>query len=189
MIFDFHAFVDELREKAEKKEIVEKYEQLYGPISGGIKEQQRYKEYVSQFETCTYNLPEELKQDFDRNLLLQLVCASFSSDYEMQKNAESGAYELFIAVKSNGQSVVKSVSELWSFQILRLYEIYIEEQMNMSTLVHQSEENNDKSTILQERTTKVQRRKLLLQKLASDQQATQARQEQDKKLEDLYGQL
>jgi hypothetical protein len=32
MLFDFQAFIEELREKAEKKQIVEKYEELFGPI-------------------------------------------------------------------------------------------------------------------------------------------------------------
>jgi hypothetical protein len=29
MLFDFQAFVEELREKAEKKQIVEKYEKIF----------------------------------------------------------------------------------------------------------------------------------------------------------------
>lgn len=32
MLFDFHAFIDELRQKDEKKQIVEKYEKACGPI-------------------------------------------------------------------------------------------------------------------------------------------------------------
>lgn len=32
MLFDFQAFIEELREKPEKKQIVEKYEQLVGPV-------------------------------------------------------------------------------------------------------------------------------------------------------------
>jgi hypothetical protein len=32
MLFNFQAFIDEMREKPDKKEIVEKYEKLYGPI-------------------------------------------------------------------------------------------------------------------------------------------------------------
>jgi hypothetical protein len=32
MLFDFQAFIQELREKAEKKQIIEKYEKLVGPI-------------------------------------------------------------------------------------------------------------------------------------------------------------
>jgi hypothetical protein len=32
MLFNFQSFIDEMREKPDKKEIVEKYESLYGPI-------------------------------------------------------------------------------------------------------------------------------------------------------------
>ncbi len=32
MLFDFQSYVAELREKDEKKETVEKYEKLFGPI-------------------------------------------------------------------------------------------------------------------------------------------------------------
>jgi hypothetical protein len=32
MLFDFPAFINELREKEDKKEIVEKYEKLFGKI-------------------------------------------------------------------------------------------------------------------------------------------------------------
>lgn len=32
MLFNFQSFIDEMREKEDKKEIVEKYENFYGPI-------------------------------------------------------------------------------------------------------------------------------------------------------------
>jgi len=43
-------------------------------------------------------------------------------------------YDLTISVKNGDQIVVKKVIELRSFQIMRLYEIYIEEQMNLQVL-------------------------------------------------------
>ena len=100
MLFDFQAFVEELREKPEKKQIVEKYESLFGPIQGDIKDQIRYTEYLSRFEPLPYETPEELKNDFDRDLLEQLVIGSFSSDYELKKDEKKEEKELFIAVKS-----------------------------------------------------------------------------------------
>jgi hypothetical protein len=33
MLFDFQAYLMEMRDKAEKKETVEKYEKLFGPIT------------------------------------------------------------------------------------------------------------------------------------------------------------
>ena len=43
---------------------------------------------------------EELKEDFDRELLQQLVVSSFSSDYELKKEEDKPERELYIAVKS-----------------------------------------------------------------------------------------
>jgi hypothetical protein len=100
MLFDFQAFIEELREKPEKKQIVEKYETVIGAIDGDIKDQERYEEYVSKFSAIPYNIPEELKEDFDRDLLQQLVVSSFSSDYELKTEEGKEHKELYIAVKS-----------------------------------------------------------------------------------------
>ena len=131
MLFDFPAFIGELREKEDKKEIVEKYEKLFWKIQWDIKDQVWYTEYLSKFPTQSYLTPEDLDDDFDWDILEKLVIGSFSSDYELKQEGKDGDWELYIAVKSGDQSIVKTVSELWSFQILRLYEIYIEEQMNL----------------------------------------------------------
>ncbi|MFZ5341491.1 MAG: hypothetical protein ACOZBL_02850 [Patescibacteria group bacterium] len=39
-----------------------------------------FKDYVNKLNVLPYKVPEELKEDFDWNLLMQLVGASFSSD-------------------------------------------------------------------------------------------------------------
>lgn len=187
MLFDFQAFIEELREKAEKKQIVEKYETLFGPITGDIKDQTRYTEYLYKFEPMTYKTPEELKNDFDRDLLQQLVLGSFSSDYEIKKEEGKEEKELYIAVKSGDQSVVKTVSELRSFQILRLYEIYIEEQMNLHSL--KAEDEAEKNAIDTEREMRVKRREAVLETIDREEVAKKAKVEQAGKLDDLMGQL
>ena len=80
MFFDFEEFISELREHPEKKEIIEKYEKLVEPIGNNPKDMRWYKEYVSKFETIQYLVPDELKEDFDWDFLMQLVAASFSSE-------------------------------------------------------------------------------------------------------------
>lgn len=187
MLFDFQAFIEELREKAEKKQIVEKYESLFGPVQGDIKDQIWYTEYLSKFEPLKYETPEELKNDFDRDLLEQLVVGSFSSDYELKKEEGKEDKELYIAVKSGEQSVVKTVSELRSFQILRLYEIYIEEQMNLHSL--KAEDENEKNTIDQEREMRLKRWDAVIQTIDRDELAQKAKSEQAGKMEDLMSQL
>lgn len=197
MLFDFLAFIEELREKPEKKQVVEKYEKLFWPVRWTIQDQIWYTEYLSQFPPLPYRLPEELKNDFDWELLLQLVVSSFSSDYEIkkvevkewdtkgEKSAESK--ELYIAVKSGDQSVVKTVSELRSFQILRLYEIYIEEQMNLHAL--KGEDENEKKAIDNERELRVKRWKAVIDTMDKEELSKAAKSEQAKKLEGLKGAL
>jgi hypothetical protein len=187
MLFDFQAFVEELREKPEKKQIVEKYESLFGPIQGDIKDQIWYTEYLTKFEALPYETPEELKNDFDRDLLEQLVVGSFSSDYELKKEEGKADKELYIAVKSGDQSVVKTVSELRSFQILRLYEIYIEEQMNLHAL--KAEDENEKNTIDQEREMRLKRWEAVRSTIDRDELSQKAKSEQAGKMEDLLGKL
>lgn len=187
MLFDFQAFVEELREKPEKKQIVEKYEKLFWPIQWNIKDQIWYTEYLTKFEPLPYETPEELKDDFDRDLLEQLVIGSFSSDYELKKEEKKSEKELYIAVKSGDQSVVKTVSELRSFQILRLYEIYIEEQMNLHSL--KAEDENEKNTIEQEREMRRKRRDAVRQTIDKDELSQKTKEEQAGKMEDLMGKL
>lgn len=187
MLFDFQAYLMEMREKAEKKETVEKYEKLFGPISGDIKEQTRYHEYISHFSPMSYLVPEELTEDFDWDLLSQLVAWSFSSDGTFDTNTESGKADFVIAVQSGEQHVVKKVSELRGFQILRLYEIYVEEQMNLHILIHEDE--NEKEAILAQREARLSRWKLIAEQENTKALKVQAEVEKTEKLDDLYSQL
>lgn len=187
MLFDFLAFVEELREKPEKKQIIEKYEKICWPISGWIKDQKRYEEYLSKFKPTDYKVPDELKNDFERDLLQQLVIWSFSSDYELKKDEWNKEKELYIAVKSWDQSVVKTISELWSFQVLRLYEIYIEEQINLHALM--MEEETEKIAIQQEREIRLNRRKAVLETIDREEISKITKKEQESKLWDLMWKL
>jgi hypothetical protein len=90
---------------------------------------------------------------------------------------------LYIAVKSGDQSVVKTISELWSFQILRLYEIYIEEQMNLHAL--RKEEESEKEAIDGERDSRLKRRKAVLDTMDKEELSEKAKLEQESKLGDL----
>ena len=149
MLFDFPAFIEELREKEDKKEIVEKYEKYFW----------------------------------------KLVIGSFSSDYELKQDDKDEKWELYIAVKSWDQSIVKTVSELWSFQILRLYEIYIEEQMNLQILMNEEEEGGEKEALLSERQVRLKKWNAVLDTLNRSQEAEAAKKEQEASLWDLMWKL
>ena len=60
---------------------------------------------------------------------------------------------LVIKVKSEDQQVTKTLDELWSFQILRLYEIYTNEQMDLAILREGGEA--DKAGVDHERKEKI----------------------------------
>ena len=191
MLFDFPAFIEELREKEDKKEIVEKYEKHFWKIQWDIKDQIWYTDYLSKFPTQAYLTPEDLDDDFDWDILQKLVVWSFSSDYELKQDEEDGNWELYIAVKSWDQSIVKTVSELWSFQILRLYEIYIEEQMNLQILMNEGSEDgeSEKEALTSEREVRLKKWNAVIDTLNRSQEAEAAKKDQEAALGDLMWKL
>jgi hypothetical protein len=98
-------------------------------------------------------------------------------------------FELYIAVKSWDQSIVKTVSELWSFQILRLYEIYIEEQMNLQILMNEEEEDWEKEALISERQVRLKKWNAVIDTLNRSQEAEAAKKEQEATLWDLMWKL
>jgi len=187
MLFDFLSFIEELRENTEKKEVIEKYEKLFGQIQWEIKDQVFYKEYISTFKTIDYKVPEELKDDFDWELLEQLVASSLSSEWTFDTDDKSEAPEFIITVQSWDQVVVKKISELWGFQILRLYEIYLEEQMNLQILM--SEDEKEKEAIVSQRDYRQNRWQLVLDNFQREWELKIETAEKEEKLTNLYDQL
>ena len=191
MLFDFPAFIEELKEKEDKKEIVEKYEKYFWKIEWDIKDQIWYTDYLSKFPSQSYLTPEDLEDDFDRDILEKLVIGSFSSDYELKQDGKDWDWELYIAVKSWDQSIVKTVSELWSFQILRLYEIYIEEQMNLQILMNEEDENWEweKDALISEREVRLKKWNAVIDTMNRSQEAEAAKKDQEAALGDLMWKL
>ncbi len=186
MLFDFLSFVEELKENPEKKEIVEKYEKFFGPIESDIPTQIRYKEYVNTFASIPYKVPEELKKDFDWELLMKLVASSLSSEWTFDNN-EWELPDFVISVQSWDQVVVKKISELWGFQILRLYEIYIEEQMNLQILM--AEDEKEKEAIVSQREYRSNRWQIVMDNLEKEAMIKIEKKEKDEKLSNLMDQL
>lgn len=152
MLFNYHTFIAELKENKEKKEVVEKYSKYYSDsINLPLEEQIWLKDFSIQFPVKkpeSIIVPEELRSDFDWVLLQKLVASSFSSEGSYVKS-EDGKWEFVIKVSTNDKFVIKRVSELWGFQILRLYEIYVEEQMNLQILI--AEDEKERESILAQR--------------------------------------
>lgn len=153
-IFDFYAFVKELRREVKEGSTEMSRPSLLDSITEDtdFTDLPFYKEYLSKFDIkesfkdvgiVGLKVPEELKDDFDYNLLIQLVVSSFSSEYEFEFDAETHMVDLWITTKSGNQSVTKSIQELWAFQIIRLYEIYIKEQLNLEGIRFDSEKDRE----------------------------------------------
>lgn len=185
MLFDFNSFIEDLRQNPEKKETVEKYEKFVEEIPQDIKEQKWYKEYICDFDTIDYKVPEDIKDDFDWDLLMQLIAWSFSSEWVI--DLDEDWKEFIVSVQSGDQYVVKKISELWWFQILRLFEIYVEEQMNLEILIHEDEK--EKESILAQRDGKLKRWQLIFDNLNKKEEEQKYKQEKEEKLQNLMDKL
>lgn len=139
-MFDFTIYIAALRANEEKAELVREYEALNpGFLERGLEEQGWYVNYIQNFTTVPIRLPEEFQNDFDWDLLQKLVAGSFSNKGSLEPTDEHEFPELGISVSSGDINITKVVSELSILQVLRLYEIYCEEQMKLHILVQEDE--------------------------------------------------
>jgi len=144
-LFDFAEYIKELRNSGEIMERggIERYEKNAGCLQENIRECEFYTYYLRFFEPVEYNIPSGLEDDFDWDLLLQLTAGSFSSNYDIIDG------ELFITVESKKNDnekptiISKKVSGLSPFQILRMFEIYISELINLSSLIYDLDDEKD----------------------------------------------
>ena len=202
MLFDFLKYVDELREKEDKKLIVEKYEILHGMVEWDLRDQIWFREYVIKFTAVEYQVSNLWKDDFDWDLLSQLVSGSFSSEVLLDmKWEEVWLPEMTISVENEGNVISKMVNELYPFQIDRLYQIYVEEQMNLQNHLTESIKENEKGEewdksimaerdeILAQRDYRLKRWGLLLDTLDRKTALVADQKDREVKLGSLYDQL
>ena len=194
LLFNFEEFISEMREKEDKKEIIKAYEAIYWPIQWDIYQQEWYKNYLANFEYVPYHTPEEMAEDFDRNLLQKLILGSMSTNYELANNPETNIPDLLITISDENQSITKNLADLWSFQILRLYEIYVEDHMSTQTMFAEEQQaikNGETQTnaIQAERDTRLRKRSAILATKDRAQLAEQTKVEQEQQLDDLMNML
>ena len=163
-MFNFQQFIADTRMKEDKSVIIANYEKFYGSLEGlDIKQTAFYKYYLCKFLiteelVSLIKVPEELRDEFDWELLVRLVAASFSSQLELISN-EDCSIDMKITVRSGENTVVKKLFELWSFQIARLYEIYIDEALSLFNLI--KEEVKDAEAIHGQQFFRVERFNLM----------------------------
>lgn len=131
MRFNYYRFKLEKLEEGEDDFL--NYIQLFG--NHQKIEDEPFYGYLQSFEPIPYRVPEEIKDDFDYDLLLKLVAASFSSTYEFRYIDDNLFPDLIITLSRNGEGLTKAISSLTSIQIKRLFEIYLTEVFNLSTLL------------------------------------------------------
>jgi hypothetical protein len=138
--FDLAEFLNQLSQHEEKQDIIKKYKkhvQKNIKKITTIEEMNTYKNYLVYFDTGGIEIQSSTKLlDKDFDLLLKLVASSFSSVYRFQYDKEHGVHRLAIDVSSGDKSVTRYLDDLWPFQIYRMYEIYLEENMNLEILAH-----------------------------------------------------
>lgn len=188
-LFDFDQLIEELKnnENKDKKEVIDQYEKNFWPIGGQtVQDQIWYQEYVSKFQTVEYAVPFSSKDDFDYGLLCQLAAASFSSEVALDIN-EEWTMEFVISVENGWQTIAKKVSELFGYQIDRLFKIYCEEQMNLQNHLHVNEQ--EKQEIIAQRDYKLKQWKLRLDHFATKKEQEQVTKDRADKLWNLMDQL
>ena len=135
-----------------------------------------------------------MAEDFDRNLLQKLILGSMSTNYELANNPETNIPDLLITISDENQSITKNLADLWSFQILRLYEIYVEDHMSTQTMFAEEQQaikNGETKTnaIQAERDTRIRKRSAILSTKDRAQLAEQTKVEQEQQLDDLMNML
>lgn len=144
--FDFQDILAQQKEKHAGKE---QFEKLMESVDENtiIEDMPFYKNYLSRFEVEKafdgMSLAAEEKNQLSQKelyLLFRMVFASFSSTYEILYDKPTNSVDISISVKSGDQKITKSVAELWSFQIIRLFEIYMNELFEFSICDFDAEE-------------------------------------------------
>lgn len=175
-LFDYSYFIEEMKihpNKPRDKETVLKYEELFGSQKGlTLQDQPFYKKYLSLFRIpFKVSVPENISDDFDWDLLFRLIFGSISSSYsldlkrEWKKNPQlDPLVQLSITVKSEDKDITRVFDKLWSFQILRLFEIYVLEQLDLAILEKEEEEKDKIEAVEREKVEKLRiyRKKKLL---------------------------
>lgn len=163
-----------IHENAEKREVAEKYVKRYGYRENrDYFDQVWYQDYLAKFNVPSdfeINLPSDF--NFDTTLLLRLAAGSFSSFVDFEVDNENGV-EFVIYVENSGNIIGKKISELFLYQIDRLFRIYVEEQMNLQNHMdddeNKPEEEHEKPQILEQRTLQFHKWNQLLDIIALKQ--------------------
>ncbi|MFZ4520230.1 MAG: hypothetical protein ACOYNC_00915 [Bacteroidales bacterium] len=145
-LFDLPGYLKELKLSPEKEELVKNYESLVQPFKKirKFRDFPFYDPYLAKFLVVPYLVPEDCSDMFDWELLFRLMGCSLANEIDFEWIHSKGLPEMLIHVASSDKEgkaveITNKVSELMSFQVLRLFEIYTEEMMVYEMLLREAE--------------------------------------------------
>lgn len=154
-LFQFDSFVKEALESEKYHDSIVNYGKAYESLEDtALEDTTFYKDYLSKFDISGFEIkpPENLEDEFDYELLVRLIVSSFSSDYVLSLDeawkddpniSADPITNVSVFVKTDSGNHYKELQKLWSFQILRLFEIYLNEQIELATLYAEEKEDED----------------------------------------------
>jgi hypothetical protein len=132
--------------------VLKNYNKVVEEYSHNISNLRFYKEYLRYFFIDKeVEVPTELKNDFDWDLLVKLIMGSFSSNYSIKEVDDK--IRILMSVSGGEINIEKEISSLFSFQILRLFEILINEQIKLQILIE--EDASESKSIIRQRSQRI----------------------------------
>ena len=163
IVFDYDSFFKNMKKNPiipQKRETALKYELLFGSQEGQtVQDQPFYKDYLSKF-LIPFQVAIPNEGNHDWGLLLKLIFGSFTSEYILTLEEEwknnpivIPMVQLTITAHLGDQSVSRNLDEMFNIQICRLFEILVDEQINMAIL--RQDENGGEAAIDSQREQRI----------------------------------
>ncbi len=134
---DLMQLFNAMRRDPLKRQIVEKYEHYCGPFKPYLEQNLFYTEYLSEFKTIPYEIPEGLP-GFDYQLFMQCCLGNYTAKawLSFPNDDFSELPELNMYVESERENKHVLISHLFSFQVLNIMDVFIIEQIQFQTLCY-----------------------------------------------------
>lgn len=150
-LFDFQSILEELRERNYANDDKKSYIEFLNAIPKDInlEDMVLYKDILSKFKVkkAFENIDLDTNFDYgttyDYDLLQRLVFASFTSIYDLIYDEKERVIRLKISLNHKDQTVTRYLDRLWSFQILSLFKIYLNEQLELEAFYNNNEDERD----------------------------------------------
>lgn len=154
-LFQFDSFVEEALKNEKYHESIVNYFKNYESLENiTLEDTTFFKDYLSKFDISGFDIrsPEGLEDDFDYELLVRLIVSSLSMDYvicldeKWKENPNLSTQPLtnisFFVKTESGRKELK-LHELWSLQVVILFETFITEQIDLATLYAEEKVDED----------------------------------------------